>query len=132
MPNHRDLLLCRLVWSKRPGHSRPIRAANPKGTPMNKQYTKRPPARKPRNGHALSSFSMPVEHQGGRVRAWFAKNTGLLCIAVGWIFAFALIAIPKTHENAVSIIELYCFGSAFFSFGLGWIVRDETGKRDGR
>ena len=96
---------------------------------MNKQPTKRPPARKPRNRHALSSFSMPVEHQGGRVRAWFAKNTGLLCIAVGWIFAFALIAIPKTHDNAASIIELAVFGSAFFGFGLGWIVQEERHKR---
>ena len=90
--------------------------------------TKRPPARKPRN-RRVSSFSMPVEHQGGRVRAWFAKNAGLLCIAVGWIFAFALIAIPKTHENAAFIIELAVFGSAFFGFGLGWIVQDERHKR---
>lgn len=98
----------------------------------NKKPTKRPPARKPRNRRVVRSFSMPVEHQGGRVRAWFAKNAGLFCVAVGWIFTFALVAIPKTHDNAVSIIELACFGSMFFGFGLGWIVRDETGKRNGR
>ena len=101
---------------------------------MNKKPTKRPPARKPRNRRVslTPSLGAPVEHQGGRVRAWFAKNAGLFCIAVGWIFAFAAIALPKTHENAASLIELACFGSAFFGFGLGWIVRDERGKRNGR
>lgn len=92
--------------------------------------TRRPPARKPRNRRVARSFSMPAEHQGGRVRAWLAKNAGLFCVAVGWIFAFAAIAIPKTHENAASLVELVCFGAAFFGFGLGWIVRDETGGGD--
>ena len=100
---------------------------------MNKQRrkpTKRPPARKPRNRRVslTPSLGAPVEHKGGRrVRAWLSKNTGLVCIAVGWVFAFAALAVPKTHDNVLALFELAVAATAFFFFGLGWIVRGERG-----
>ena len=94
----------------------------------NYKPTKRPPARKPRNRRVSSTslLGAPVEQKGGRcVRAWMRNHVGLVCIAVGWVFAFIALALPKTHENVVALFELGFAATAFFSFGVAWKIRDE-------
>ena len=63
------------------------------------------------------------------MRSWLARNAGYLCIAFGWVFAFAAVFVPKTADFAATIMELGLAGSACFGFGVGWIVRGEGGDR---
>lgn len=94
--------------------------------------TKRPPARKPRNRRVYSTslLGAPVERRWGRrVRAWLSSHIGLVCIAVGWIFAFIALALPKTHDYVLALFELAVAATAFFSFGVAWQIRDERERK---
>lgn len=69
------------------------------------------------------------------MRAWFARNAGLFCVAVGWAFAFlAFYLTPKggIPEDANGVFVSMMFAVSHMGFGVGWIVREEKGKRDGR
>ncbi|MBQ9000224.1 MAG: hypothetical protein IJ087_00025 [Eggerthellaceae bacterium] len=91
--------------------------------------TKRPPARQPRIKRATPSLGAPSANQVGRVRAWLYRNAGVLCLAVGWLFAFGIVFIPKTQATATAIVELGLCAASFLGFAVGWIVRNERDKR---
>jgi hypothetical protein len=97
------------------------------------ELTTRPPARKPHGKHAPNP-SMPAGDQGGRARVWLHGNEWIASIALGWVFAFACIAI--TPESRMSDgfqvpVILLTFAIALIAYGVGWKVRDER-DRDGR
>lgn len=89
---------------------------------------KRPSARKLQEKRApLSALS---GYQVGRcVRTWLQRNAALLSIAIGWVFVFAMLAVPKNADHIVEVIELVICGAGALGFGVGWMVRDERGER---
>lgn len=57
--------------------------------------------------------------------AWLKKNVWLLCIAAGWVLAFAAwFAGPAETAGVLMACSLWLMG-----FGIGWIVRDERSER---
>ena len=78
---------------------------------------------------------MPVEHQGGRVRAWFARNAGLLCVAVGWALAFLgyfLVPDGGLPVEANSAVAAMIGASWLLGIGVGLSFQSDKGMRDGR
>ena len=64
------------------------------------------------------------------IKLWLKKNLGLMCLAVGWVFAFAPIcqkAVDPVTPAAIWSFLVACFA---FGFGIGWIFRDEGGSDD--
>ena len=84
------------------------------------RFSNCPPARKPQSEHATSP-SVLAEHQGGRVRAWLYRNAWLVAVAIGWVFFFAKEFAPEAIDPNVSAV----LATAFFGFGIGWIVRSD-------
>lgn len=85
-----------------------------------------PTARKPRSKRAcFPLFPMLAKHQGDLVRSWLAHNAGHLCIAIGWLLAFAIVFVPKTTDFATTIMELGILGASCFGFGIAWIIQGE-------
>ena len=79
------------------------------------------------------SLSAPGEHQVGRcARTRPPRNAGLLCIAIGWVFAFAGITVSSGTPNPEEImapIGLLACSVAWIMFGVGWTFRDEGSEK---
>lgn len=91
--------------------------------------TKRPPARIPRKRRADPSPARPDYQVGRSVRAWLEKYAGELSIALGWVFAFAVVFMPKEPATFATVLECTIAGAGLLGFGAGWHVRDDRGKR---
>jgi len=108
-----------------------FQTTNPRNLPR-PVISESPSAHKPHGKHA--PLSVLAEYQGGRVRTWLENNTGIACVAIGWLFAFATIAIVPELEAPIpddfyTAIVLLCFAIALISFGVGWMYRNESGQK---
>ena len=86
------------------------------------EYSERPAARR-----ELSPLLKEPDCTGG-ARPWLRRNAGLLCLAIGWALAAGTVAAAGLGAIAEAL-ALFAFGCGSVGFGVGWIVRDERGKR---